>query len=179
MHCSDLTPLLPGAAYAGELHSFIVAAPEQCKSAAFTALLFIWTVVVGVTSAAVSSVLAVLGSLFTTAISILASNATHLILGTGLIVVWQIYYPLKVLIALIAKSPYCQGVFFDFCPVVNDEDILPRKKYVALTIDDGPCPYHTESGECYCHLHCTVCCASTHQLTLLVYCYCSVTSHAI
>eukprot|EP00775_Hariotina_reticulata_P011358 gene11358-11507_t len=144
MDCSDLAPLLPGAAYAGELHSFIFAAPSECVSVAVTALRFLWKFAAGVTSAAVSGVLAVLGSLFTAVIGILASNATHLLLGTVLVVAWQIYYPFKVLIAMLAKSPYCQGVIFDLCPAANDEDILSEKKYVALTIDDGPCPYHTE-----------------------------------
>jgi peptidoglycan/xylan/chitin deacetylase (PgdA/CDA1 family) len=77
-------------------------------------------------------------------LAVLCASHTFQLLGTLLLfVAWQCYFPSKYLIRLVARLPYCRGVSFEFPP--SPDAPVPDSKYVALTIDDGPCPYNTQA----------------------------------
>lgn len=54
-----------------------------------------------------------------------------------------VYYPPRPLFAWVTRQRWAQGVLFHF--PVSRRDKKTSKKFICLTMDDGPCPYNTLS----------------------------------
>lgn len=136
----------PGLLYWGELYKFMLEAPGAAATAATAAWGFLSSALwAGSQTAgaagykAAVAVLAPLGTVLAWVGWVCASHTIQILAAVLLFIAWQIYFPSRLLIRLLAKLPYCRGVNFEFVPAPD----RPSGKYVALTIDDGPCPYNT------------------------------------
>lgn len=143
-HCVEVSGLV----YWGELHKFMVNAPGATATAAAAGYAILssalWTgsqVAGALGYKAAVAVLTPLGTLLAWLGLLCASHTVQILAAILLFVAWQIYFPSRLLIRLLAKLPYCRGVNFEFPPAPDK----PSGKYVALTIDDGPCPYNTSA----------------------------------
>lgn len=141
-------PELAGLPYWGELYKFLLSAPALAAAGTAAASRYLASAVWSGSQVAgaagykiAAAVLAPIGTLLAW-FGVLCASHTFQILGAVLLfVAWQIYFPSRVLIRLLAKLPYCRGVSFEFAPAPDAP--APDSKYIALTIDDGPCPYNT------------------------------------
>jgi hypothetical protein len=136
--------------YWGELHQFMVKAPAAAATASIALckylILALWAGSQLAGSASYKTAAAILGPLGTLLAWVGWVCASHTFQITGalmLFIAWQTYFPSRFLIRLVAKLPYCRGVSFEFPPAPDAP--VPDAKYVALTIDDGPCPYNTSA----------------------------------
>lgn len=144
--CPELP--LQSLAYWGELYSFILSAPGLAAGAVAAVSKYLLSVLWAGSQVAgaagyktAAAVLAPLGTLLAW-VGVLCASHTFQILGALLVfVAWQVYFPSRHLLRLLARLPYCRGVTFEFPPAPDAPE--PGSKYVALTIDDGPCPYNT------------------------------------
>lgn len=140
--------LLQQLQYWGAAHTFLVGLPGQAATAAAALcrylLAALWAGAHLAGSASYKTAVAVagpLGALLSWVGWLFASHTVQIVGALLLFVAWQTYFPSHFLIRLVAKLPYCRGVSFEFPPAPDAP--VPDAKYVALTIDDGPCPYNT------------------------------------
>jgi hypothetical protein len=76
---------------------------------------------------------------------VLTSNATLILLATGLTLAWQVYYPARWTLKQLSRLPLFQGVADEFPPAADSINNSGRSKpYVALTFNSSPCKSHTE-----------------------------------
>jgi hypothetical protein len=76
---------------------------------------------------------------------VLTSNATLILLATGLTVAWQVYYPARWTLKQLSRLPFFQGVAYEFPPAADTVESSGRgKPYVALTFNSSPGKSHTE-----------------------------------
>jgi hypothetical protein len=78
-------------------------------------------------------------------LSVLTSNATLLLLATGLTVAWQVYYPARWTLKQLSRLLFFQRVAYEFPPAADTGNSSGRSKpYVALTFNSSPCKSYTE-----------------------------------
>eukprot|EP00878_Enallax_costatus_P026172 GHUV01028057.1.p1 GENE.GHUV01028057.1~~GHUV01028057.1.p1 ORF type:complete len:320 (+),score=51.99 GHUV01028057.1:185-1144(+) len=70
------------------------------------------------------------------------ANAATGVFVVALCIAWQVFYPLRVTLRLLARLPYFHGIACEFPPLQGSDRWA---KHVALTLNCGPSPYSTDT----------------------------------
>jgi hypothetical protein len=148
----------------GDLFQFVVDAPGATARSAAAAYTYSRdTVAAGAAATAAAGHAALLAVLhpLQLALAWLAHqacvHAAPLLAALAAFIALQMYAPCRALIRAFARLPWCRGIVFELAPPPGEcaaargsqqgkQHRAPAKRYVALTIDGGPCPYHTTAA---------------------------------
>lgn len=75
-------------------------------------------------------------------VGLITTHAASGVLGVTVVIAWQVYYPLRVTLRLLARLPCFRGVAYEFPPLKSSNI---RGKHVVLTLNCGPSPNSTDA----------------------------------
>jgi hypothetical protein len=133
------------------LHAFMAGIPGALAAAAAAGYsaskAALWSALVAAAGALAAAAAAVARPVAAGAGHLGALLWSHALLVLGSLAAftaWQIYYPSRFLVRAAGRMSRLRGVTLELPPAPDAPPGAP--KYVALTIDDGPCPYHTTAA---------------------------------